>query len=366
MVLERVVINGKYLSARPTGVHRVASELIQQVDLELQSGSAPCPPSWELVVPRDAHIRLPLKAIPSRVGGCLTWQPWEQFELPFIARGTLLVSLCNLAPLSQEGGIVMIHDAQVYLSPGSYSFAFRNWYRFALPKIGRSADRILTVSAFSRERLAEYGVAPLSKIEIVHNGVDHIARIIPDRTILASLGLEPGRYALALANTQRHKNIALLLRAFARPVLSGIRLVLVGRQDGAAFTAAGLKVPPNVVFAGPVSDAALRGLLEEAACLAFPSLTEGFGLPPLEAMAVGCPAVVAPHGALPESCGDAALYLDAQDDAPWADAIRRLVEDTEERARLRAKGLAHAATFTWAKSARTLLRIVREVAEARA
>ena len=366
MVLERVVINGKYLSARPTGVHRVASELIQQIDLEFQTGNgARSPLSWELVVPRDAKIALPLKTIPCRQRGLMTWQPWEQFELPVIARGTLLLSLCNLAPLSLPGGITMIHDAQVYISPQSYSRAFRNWYRFALPKIGAMADRILTVSAFSRDRLVEFGIAPLSKIEVIHNGVDHIYKVVPDRTILERLTLRPGRYAVALANTQRHKNIGILLRAFARPELAKVTLVLVGREDEAAFAAANLRVPSNVIFSGPVDDAALRGLMEQAACLAFPSLTEGFGLPPLEAMAVGCPAIVAPRGALPEACGDAAIYADPDDDAAWAEAILRFVEDPEAKAVSREKGHVRAALFTWANSAKALLRIVREVALAR-
>ena len=160
---------------------------------------------------------------------------------------------------------------------------------------------ILTVSDYSRRQLADFGVAPLSKIAVVHNGVDHLTSIAPDDSIIAKLGLQPGRFVTALANTQKHKNIRVLMEAFARPALRDTPLVLIGKSGAADFVAAGSPPPPNAVFAGPVSDAEMRALFAHAGCLAFPSTTEGFGLPPLEAMSLGCPVVAAPCGALPKS-----------------------------------------------------------------
>ena len=113
--------------------------------------------------------------------------------------------------------------------------------------------------------------------------------------------------AVQISPPQAHKNVGLLLRAFADPALRDLRLVLFGGEGRGAFEARGSAVPDNVVFAGRVSDGELRALYAHALCVAFPSTTEGFGLPPLEAMLVGCPAVVAPCGALPEVCGSAAV-----------------------------------------------------------
>ena len=283
--------------------------------------------------------------------------------MPWLARGSTLVSLCNLAPVVTRDGVAMIHDAQVFISPRSYGRAFGAWYRFALPAIGRTSRLILTVSNYSRHMLAEHGVAPLEKIEVIHNGVDHLVTATPDTSIIARLHLTLGGFAVALANTQEHKNIRVLLRAFDRPAMRHVPLVLVGRSGPADFAAIGEAPPANVIFAGPVSDGELRALFESAACIAFPSTTEGFGLPPLEAMALGCPAVVAPCGALPEVCGDAALYAAADDPAAWESHILNLLESPRARGERADLGRGQAATFSWAKSAERLLSLTRAVAD---
>ena len=364
MTTRGVSFNGKFLSAAPTGVHRVAHELITHADALLADRPAQAAERpWSVLKPRDCDRSLPLTVMKERTVGALTWQPWEQFELPLYAQGSILVSLCNLAPLL-SGGVAMIHDAQVFISPQSYGRAFLAWYRFALPAIGRDSKLILTVSDYSRRQLADHGVAPLSKIAVLHNGVDHLTAIAPDESIVARLGLQPGRYVTALANTQKHKNIRILMEAFARPALSGVPLVLIGKSGAVDFEAAGSPSPPNAVFAGPVTDAEMRALFAHAGCLAFPSTTEGFGLPPLEAMSLGCPVVAAPRGALPEVCGDAAVYADADDAMAWEAAILEILESPTVRAGRETLGLAQAARFSWKASAARLLDMVRAVADA--
>jgi glycosyltransferase involved in cell wall biosynthesis len=355
----RVVFNGKFLTAAPTGVHRVAGELILSLDRLLAGGPEA---GWrgELVCPPDVVRSFPLDNIGQAKKGPLVWQFWEQFQLPLACRRQLLVNLCNLAPIAVEGAITMIHDAQVFISPESYSRGFGSWYRFALPQIGARAFRILTVSNFSRGRLAAYGVAPLSAISVIHNGVDHILRVGPDEAVLDRLGLTRGEYVVALANTQKHKNIGLLLETFRRPAMKRLRLVLVGAADAAAFAAEGFEPPDNVVFAGRVSDAEMRALLEQAVCLAFPSTTEGFGLPPLEAMALGTPAVVAPCGALPEVCGDAAVYAAPHDPAAWEAELLALADDPAHQRRVGQAAQRHASQYTWERAARELLGVIDE------
>ncbi len=361
-----VVFNGKFLSAQPTGVHRVADELIRHVDATLAARrDLASERRWDLVKPRDARRSMPLSVVRERTAGILTWQAWEQFELPWLANGSTLINLCNLAPVFARDSVTMIHDAQVFITPESYSKAFAAWYRFALPAIGRSARMILTVSDYSRRMLVQYGVAPLEKIAVVHNGVDHLTAIAPDPSIVDQLSLAPGRFVVALANTQRHKNIRLLLETFARQRMGGIPLVLIGRAGRDDFGQAGLNVPANVVFAGAVSDSQMRGLIEAAGCLAFPSTTEGFGLPPLEAMSLGCPVVAAPCGALPEVCGEAALYARPDDPAGWESHILALLESPAERAIRAELGRRQAEQFSWARSADRLLDLVRSAADAR-
>jgi glycosyltransferase involved in cell wall biosynthesis len=357
----RIAFNGKFLSAGMTGVHRVAEELIRATDalisehghgVEHRAGH-----ETEILCPRDARDAPGMAAVAQRRVGRLTWIPWEQAELPLHARGRLLVNLCNLGPLASRDAVTMIHDAQVHLTPASYSPAFRAWYRTALPRIGHRHRRILTVSDYSRTQLARFGVAPVERISVIHNGVDHVLRTASDPGILARLGLAPRRYACALANTQAHKNIPRLLEAFALPELADLTLVLIGPAGRADFERRGHAVPGNVVFAGRVDDAGLRGLIEAALAFLCPSTTEGFGLPPLESMALGTPAVIAPEGALPEICGPAALTAGAGNAAAWARALIRLSGEDFWRAQA-ARGRAHAARFTWRRAARELLDVL--------
>jgi glycosyltransferase involved in cell wall biosynthesis len=218
--------------------------------------------------------------------------------------------------------------------------------------------KITTVSDYSRRQIAAYGVASENKISVVHNGVDHILAIPPDEAIIARQSLQKYGFVVALANTQPHKNIDLLLRAFARPELADLKLVLVGSAGPQDFIDRGFPVGPNCCFAGRVSDGEFRALYGHALALAFPSRTEGFGLPPLEAMISGCPTIVAPNGALPEVCGEAALYADPEDVDEWVHHIRALADSSALREARAMMGRAHAARYTWENAAHTLINVI--------
>lgn len=330
-----VVVNGRILATGRGGVHRVATELLAALDtLMAERGLTPLP-------------RLSL-------GGGFPYL-WEQVGLPLATGGRLVLGLGNQGPVLTRNAITMIHDAQVFASPRSYAPGFRLWYRASLPMIGRRHRRILTVSRFAASELVRFGIAPADRIAIVPNGVDHIVRPDPDRTILARLGLKPGSYACALASSQAHKNIPLLLAAFSRPELSHLRLVLTGAARREDFRR---PVPPGTVFAGTVSDASLRALLAGAVAQLCPSTTEGFGLPPLEAMRLGTPSVIAPAGALPETCGPSAIHAPADDPAAWAAAIARLASSPGEASARGNAGRSHAIRFTWRRAAERVLAIL--------
>lgn len=355
--MKRICFNGKFLSAKPTGVHRVSEELIRGIDalldqhVELRTGA-----KWEILCPKDADRQMPLNHISTRTVGRTTWQVWEQFELPFYTRGALLVSLCNLAPLSHRDAITMIHDAQTFITPESYSLPFRKWYQFALPMIGRRNRRILTVSEFSRQQLADYGVAPEGKISVIYNGVDHVKDTEQDAAILDRLGLVQHQFAVGLANTQAHKNLKIAIQAFAQADLQDRKLVLFGSAKKSDFEEKGVSVPDNVVFAGFVSEEELKTLYSAAAFMVFPSTTEGFGLPPLEAMLVGTPSICAPCGALPEVCGNAATYAEPDDAAAWQAEVKRHFAFSEaERDARAADCIRQAERFTWAAASKALL-----------
>jgi glycosyltransferase involved in cell wall biosynthesis len=256
----------------------------------------------------------------------------------------------------------MIHDAQVFLTPESYAPAFVAWYRLALPRIGKAAARIVTVSDYSRDRLVEFGVAPREKISVVHNGADHMLAATADLSALDRLGLRPGQFVLAAAGAQKHKNLSVIFDAFRNRSLADLTLVVAGSDGLRAFLASGVTPALGTIFAGRVSDGVLRALYENAACFVCPSTTEGFGLPPIEAMSLGCPTIVAPLGALPEVCGDAALHAEHDRPDAWVAAIARLRGDAALREHMARGGRVWAGRYRWQDSARRLLGIIEAVA----
>jgi glycosyltransferase involved in cell wall biosynthesis len=288
---------------------------------------------------------------------------WEQITLPWRARKGLSLNLCNVGPVMKRDAVTMVHDAQVYTTPQSYSRPFRLWYRFIQPLLGRRHRLILTVSEYSRKQLVEWGVAPADKIKVIYNGVDHVLDFGRDDAIVAGAGLAPHRYVLGLASLQPHKNTGVLLKAWGRQVCADLKLVLFGHVDREAFEQAFGPLPENVVLVGRISDAQLRSLAEQALCYACPSTTEGFGLPALEAMTLGCPAVVAPCGALPEVCGDAVLYADPDDPTAWGRAIMSLAKDPQKRAALAEAGRVQAQPFNWANAAGSLLNTLSKLTD---
>ncbi|APR96397.1 glycosyl transferase family 1 [Pandoraea thiooxydans] len=356
-----LVINGKFTSQRITGVQRVARELTAALQ-QLLGADARLP----VIVPRDA---LPQRArlrdetaSPSRLTGLL----WEQFALPLETRGSMLVSLCNMGPLFKRRQIVMIHDAAVYDVAQNYSWKFRWWYRLAFRVMKHRAAHFVTVSAFSKRRIVAHLGIDEARISIVHNGADHLDRIDADPDILARLGLREDAYGLIVGSLSAAKNLTRVLAALKR--MEGrldARFVIVGGGNARIFGEAivgAAELPGNVLMAGAVTDGELKALYQGAACFIFPSLYEGFGLPPLEAMRCGCPVIASREASLPEVCGDAALYCDAYSVEDIADKITRMMAEPALRERFRARGLARAKEFGWAAAARELLAIAQRVA----
>lgn len=360
--MRRIVFNGKFCVGALNGVHRVAGRLVREIDALLAARPQhERLPECSIAVPHGhARAMAGLQHIRVVEDDRAASQLWEQWRLPRLAADAVLVNLANLAPVLHRRKVTMVHDAQFCRPDSSYPWRQSLGYRLLTPLMARTSERVLTVSAYSRDELYAYGVTGSRRVDVLHNGADHIREVAADPQALARLGLAPQGYALMFGSTKAYKNNRVVFSAFAGGALDPLRLVVVG-PSRAALEAAGLVPPADTVFAGPCDDAVLRALYEGAKALLFPSLTEGFGLPPVEAMLCGCPAIVAPCGAMPEICDVAALYADPHDPQDWQRQLRALDIAGMREAQV-AAGLERAGAFTWAGAGARLLAILRDLA----
>lgn len=353
-------LNGKFTAQHTTGVQRVATSLCRAIDGHLRRAAPGSGDRWVLLCP-PGGTPPSFEHIEVRRIGSARWplSAWEQLTLPWHARDGVLINLAGSAPMVASDHVCMIHDAAVYDRPQAYTRLFRIWYRLLFRRLSRSAVLLLTASAFSRQRLAERLCIPQERLHVQPCGGDHLEAIDADPSLIERHRLRHERFLLAVGSANPNKNQAAMEQAFRTlPASRAVRLVIVGGFNRRVFSMPGEDLPGDdgrILRLGPVSDAQLKALYEHAAGLVFPSLYEGFGLPPLEAMASGCPVAASRSASIPEVCSDAVIYFDPHSVDEMAAAMCRLLDDDELRARLRTNGESHWRQFRWDRSAAWLL-----------
>ena len=261
-------------------------------------------------------------------------------------------------PKSSVPRVTTVYDVQHHDMPQFFSPVERAYRRWAYDQAARDSDVVVTTSEWSRERLVDLLGIESERVNVVHMGVD-LERFTPEPTAVderlpAELGL-PARFVVYPANLWPHKNHKRLVEGLARARDPELGLVLTGRDygrlDALRAQAAALGVDGRVLHLGYVEHDALAALYRLAKAMIFPSLYEGFGAPPLEAMACGCPVASSTRASLAEVVGDAVVEVDPESVESIANALERVVTDDDTRSRLRSAGLERARTFSWSASA---------------
>lgn len=353
----RLAVNGRFYGARVTGVQRFAREVTARLRERADV---------TLFLPRNVSAA----AVPGRgpiVRGVLPGRVWEQLELPWRARALRVRPVLHLGgSASRWGGphVVMVHDLTPLTHPEWFTRAFVSWFRFALGGAARRAAHVLVPSDWSRREASRVLAIPPERVTVVSQGVAPFDRpAVPDdvRRVRARWALtEP--YVLATGDGDPRKNLPFLVDVLAG--LDGRRpaLVVVGGAHRRLHRSAALAASRvDVRRVGVVSDDDLRALYTGAAVYCSPSLAEGFGRTPLEAMACGTPALVGDYGAAAEVVGDGATIvpLDVQ---AWRAALTRLLCDQAGRAAAIARGRERARRCSWDDAASDVLRACERVA----
>jgi glycosyltransferase involved in cell wall biosynthesis len=353
----------------PTGVERTQRSILREL-VELDGEN-----QYLLVSRRKVELPFPLPPnfrqidLSAQKAGYL-WR--ESLLAPLLTKEGVDVfhSPVNAIPIGSDvAKIATVHEVPWLERNSGVEASRRVWLYLNV----RWARRIVAVSERTRANILRLYPAARDKVVVVHPGVDE--RFTPadgdgteGRERLAALGVAPP-YLLFVGAARRKKNVEGLIAAFAQlpdELKSSTQLVLAGirnpKQHGLEAKVQQRRIADRVRFPGFVSDGDLVHLYRGASALVFPSLFEGFGIPPLEAMACGTPVIASTGGALPEVVGTAALLVQPGDVQQLADAMKRVLTSEPLRADLRRRGLERAPQFTWRRAAEKVLELYRACA----
>lgn len=331
--VSQVVVNGRFLTRRVTGVERYGWEILRSLEINPRVES-------------------------TRSQGWLG-HAWEQFCLPTkLNRNSILWSPANTGPLVVRDQVLTIHDLSPLEHPEWFRGTFAAWYALFLPILARRVRKIFTPSEYVKQKvIARFNV---KNVTVTPNGVDH-SLFCPDaKQLMFDL---PECYVLFVGSLEPRKNLDHLLRAWSeiKRDFKKTWLVVVG-VSGTVFRPVDLTYEmERVRFLGYVEDETLAGLYANATLFVLPSQDEGFGLPALEAMASGAPVIVSDAGALPEIVEQAGLIFCWSNPTGLKNALKECLSNARLRSELKEKGLVRAQQFSWKRTAELVWKNLNEL-----
>jgi len=348
------VVNGRFLSQKIAGVHRYAFEICNELH---EMGV-----DFYVVTPKEIHpcYKFKFKTVSC---GDFSGHAWEHISLPRYLKkngNPLLISFTGCGPLNYDNQIMTIHDVSHEMHPEWFSKNYYRYYHFMMPRIGNKAHAILTVSEFSKREIINAFGFDADKIHVVHSNVPFknkpSAREILDREPAS----DAERYIITVSSIDPRKNFGRLIDAFNNIEDKSIKLYIIGTQFK-NFNTPDLqqKITDRVIMPGYISDEELEKMYANALFSIYPTLYEGFGLPPLESMTYGCPVIASDIPSLREISGDAVIYTDPYDINDMTEKMNMMAIDAGLRHSLVVKGLEQIKEYSWQKSARQVYELAK-------
>lgn len=345
------VVNGRFLTQKPTGVHRFAFEMCNKLhELEVD---------FYVAVPKEINLdyKFNFKTV---VCGSMDSHLWEQISLPRYLKqqgNPLLVSFSGCGPLNYSNQIITIHDVSHERHPEWFSKNYCRFYGYMMPRIGKKAHAIITVSEFSKREIEETLQIVAEKIYVINCSIPSYHKV---DNILNEPTKDAESYIVSVSSMDPRKNFIRLVEAFSNIEDKSIKLYIVGMQFKAFNTPDMQKlISENVILTGYLDDESLQKMYKNALFSVYPSLYEGFGIPPLESMSYGCPVIVSDIPALREINEDAALYTNPLNVADMSSKMDLLIRDIQLRKTLSEKGRLQVQKYSWDKSAQQVLELVK-------
>jgi len=303
---KKYAINGRFLLHRVTGVERYAREIIKELDTIIKPGE------MQLLIPPEIENPPSYKNIEVKKIGKLHNRLWEHLSLSYyiIKNRMVCINFCNVAPFFSPG-IVCIHDLKIKAHPEFFSKKFIAWYEILLKNECKRAKKIITVSNFSKKEIIKYYSVPKEKIIVAPSAWTHFEKVDENSEILQKYSLEKNNYFFSLSSLEPNKNFKWIAEVANRNKKS--QFVIAGSINKEIFLEGlGFECPSNMRLLGYVSDADAKGLMRNCKSFIFPTIYEGFGLPPLEAMSLGIKSLVSDTETMREIYGNSVAYINPQ------------------------------------------------------
>ncbi len=358
-----LVINGRFLSKDfPTGTHRSSYFLMTKICERLTQYEILCPRTPQMELPdwllERVRVVNPL-SLPAHI--------WEQFWLPRQHRGSTHLNLIGTSAFLTlpSSTAMVVHDVNYDLSPSSFDWRFRIWYRLACSHAAVKADQVFAVSEYTKQTLVKRTRVNPDKVTVFRQGPG-----LPLEFLTNGVREAPTTpFILCVGSLQPHKNLAGILAAFdifKRSHYAPCNLRVVGKKQkyfNDPNIDSSLLDRNDVEFTGYLSDEELGKLYQQAAMFVYPSFEEGFGMPLVEAFYAGCPVITSDQSCLPEIAGDAACLVSPHDHEAIAAAMDKLATDESFRNDKIQRGHERARLYSWDGAAETVLEKLRALSD---